>query len=257
MKKFIDLSVALEEGITSDPDFMLPKITYHHHKETAEEIIQFFPGLKKEDLPNEEGWAMETITVSTHNGTHMDAPYHYHSTMDNGKRAITIDEVPLEWCYGNGVKFDFRSFSDGYVVTADDIKRELDRLNHELSPLDIIFVNTSASGHYGKNDFLSKGCGIGREATIYLLDHGVRLTGTDAWSWDAPFRHTAEKFKKTGDPSLIWEGHRAGMHCGYSHIEKLCNLELLPDKDFIVSAFPFKIKNGSAGFVRVVAILEN
>ena len=120
-----------------------------------------------------------------------------------------------------------------------------------------IFVNTSASGHYGKNDFLSKGCGIGREATIYLLDHGVRLTGTDAWSWDAPFRHTAEKFKKTGDPSLIWEGHRAGMHCGYSHIEKLCNLELLPDKDFIVSAFPFKIKNGSAGFVRVVAILEN
>ena len=257
MKKFIDLSVALEEGITSDPDFMLPKITYHHHKETAEEIIQFFPGLKKEDLPNEEGWAMETITVSTHNGTHMDAPYHYHSTMDNGKRAITIDEVPLEWCYGNGIKFDFRSFSDGYVVTADDIKRELDRLNHELSPLDIIFDNTSASGHYGKNDFLSKGCGVGREATIYLLDHGVRLTGTDSWSWDAPFRHTAEKFKKTGDPSLIWEGHRAGMHCGYSHIEKLCNLELLPDKDFIVSAFPFKIKNGSAGFVRVVAIIEN
>ena len=61
MKKFIDLSVALEEGITSDPDFMLPKINYYRHKETAEEIIQFFPGLKKEDLPNEEGWAMETI----------------------------------------------------------------------------------------------------------------------------------------------------------------------------------------------------
>ena len=115
MKKFIDLSVSLEEGITSDPDFMLPKINYHHHKDTAEEIMSFFPGLKKEDLPGGEGWAMETITVSTHNGTHMDAPYHYHSTMDNGNRAITIDEVPLEWCYGKGVKFDFRSFSDGYV----------------------------------------------------------------------------------------------------------------------------------------------
>ena len=55
MKKFIDLSVSLEEGITSDPDFMLPKINYHHHKDTAEEIISFFPGLKKEDLPGGEG----------------------------------------------------------------------------------------------------------------------------------------------------------------------------------------------------------
>ncbi len=235
MKKFIDLSVSLEAGITSDPDFMLPKINYHHHQDTVEEIISFFPGLKKEDLPDGEGWAMETITVSTHNGTHMDAPYHYHSTMDNGNRAITIDEVPLEWCYGKGVKFDFRSFSDGYVVNVDDIKKELDRIEHT---------------------FLLKGCGIGKDATIYLLDQGVRLTGTDAWSWDAPFTHTAKKFKKTKDPSLIWEGHRAGMHKGYSHIEKLCNLEKLPDKGFLVSAFPFKIKNGSAGFVRVVAILD-
>ena len=55
MKKFIDLSVSLEEGITSDPDFMLPKINYHRHKDTAEEIISFFPGLKKEDLPGGEG----------------------------------------------------------------------------------------------------------------------------------------------------------------------------------------------------------
>tara|TARA_S200000501_G_C20770526_1_gene720336 strand:- start:757 stop:1320 length:564 start_codon:yes stop_codon:yes gene_type:complete len=186
----------------------------------------------------------------------MDAPYHYHSTMDDGNRAITIDEVPLEWCYGKGIKFDFRSFSDGYVANVDDIKRELDRIEHTISPLDIIFINTAASGYYGKPDFLLKGCGIGKEATIYLLDQGVRLTGTDAWSWDAPFTYTAEKFKKTKDSSLIWEGHRAGMHKGYSHIEKLCNLEQLPDKGFLVSAFPFKIKNGSAGFVRVVAILE-
>ena len=49
-KKFLDLSVSLEEGIKSDPDFMLPKINYHHHKETAEEMMSFFPGLKKTDL---------------------------------------------------------------------------------------------------------------------------------------------------------------------------------------------------------------
>ena len=53
-RKFIDLSVSLQEGIKSDPDFMLPKINYHHHNETAEEMISFFPGLKKEDLPGKK-----------------------------------------------------------------------------------------------------------------------------------------------------------------------------------------------------------
>lgn len=255
-RKFIDLSVSLQEGIKSDPDFMLPKINYHHHNETAEEMISFFPGLKKEDLPGGEGWAMETITVSTHNGTHMDAPYHYHSTMDNGTRAITIDEVPLEWCFSDGVKLDLRSYEDGYVLTESDIKSELKKINYKLKPLDIVFVNTSAGECYGQDDFLSKGCGIGREATIFLLDQGVRVTGTDAWSWDAPFIHTAEKYKLSKDSSIIWEGHRAGMVKGYSHIEKLANLDKLPNNGFTVSAFPFKIKNGSAGFVRVVAIIE-
>jgi kynurenine formamidase len=255
-RKFIDLSVSLQEGIKSDPDFMLPKINYHHHNETAEEMISFFPGLKKEDLPGGEGWAMETITVSTHNGTHMDAPYHYHSTMDNGSRAITIDEIPLEWCFSDGVKLDLRPYDDGYVLTESDIKSELKKINYKLKPLDIVFVNTSAGECYGQDDFLSKGCGIGREATIFLLDQGVRVTGTDAWSWDAPFIHTAEKYKLSKDPSIIWEGHRAGMVKGYSHIEKLANLDKLPNAGFTVSAFPFKIKNGSAGFVRVVAIIE-
>ena len=255
-RKFIDLSVSLQEGIKSDPDFMLPKINYHHHNETAEEMISFFPGLKKDNLPGGEGWAMETITVSTHNGTHMDAPYHYHSTMDNGKRAITIDEVPLEWCFNKGIKLDLRSYDDGYVLTKSDIKCELKKINYSINPLDIVFINTSAGGRYGEDDFLSKGCGIGRDATIFLLDQGVRLTGTDAWSWDAPFIHTAKKFEESKDASLIWEGHRAGMVTGYSHIEKLTNLDQLPDHGFTVSAFPFKIKHGSAGFVRVVAILD-
>ncbi len=46
--------------------------------------------------------------------------------MDGGKRAITIDEVPLEWCFNPGVKLDFRHFADGYVVTAADVETELE-----------------------------------------------------------------------------------------------------------------------------------
>ena len=255
-RRFVDLSVALEAGIASDPPFMLPKIEYHLHKDTASEMVSFFPGLSESELPDGEGWAMETMTVSTHNGTHMDAPYHFHSTMSGGKRAITIDEVPLHWCFNPGVKFDFRHMEDGYVVTPNDIKAELKRINYEIKPFDIVLVNTSAGKHYGADDYLLKGCGIGKDATIFLLEKGVKITGTDAWSWDAPFAHTAEKYRQTKDSSIIWEGHRAGMEKAYCHMEKLSSLEKLPDYGYTISCFPFKIKKASAGFIRAVAILD-
>jgi len=255
-KKIIDLSVALETGIISDPPIALPKIEYIDHTNSAEQICSFFPGLTKDDLPGGEGWAVEQLSVSTHNGTHLDAPYHFHSTMDGGKKSMTIDEVPLEWCFNPGVKFDFRHMEDGYVITPNDIKDELQRINYEIKPFDIVLVNTSAGERYGEDDYLVKGCGIGRDATLFLLEKGVKITGTDAWSWDAPFAYTAEKYKTTKDPSIIWEGHRAGMEKAYCHMEKLSSLEKLPDYGFTVSCFPFKIKRASAGFIRAVAILD-
>lgn len=256
-RKIVDLSVALEADIISDPPPMLPKIDYVDHQQSAEQVMQFFPGLTKDQLPGGEGWAVEMLQIATHNGTHLDAPYHYHSTMNNGERAITIDEVPLEWCFNPGVKLDFRRFDDGYVVSAADVEAELERIGHELQPLDIVVVNTAAGARYGEPDYLMKGCGMGREATLYLLERGVRVTGTDAWSWDAPFAFTAQEFARTGDPSIIWEGHRAGMEIGYCHIEKLSNLESLPATGFEICCFPWKIKNASAGFTRAVAIFND
>lgn len=255
-RRFVDLSVALESGIVSDPPIMLPEITYLNHADTAEQVMSFFPGLRKEDLPGGEGWAIETLKIATHNGTHLDAPYHHHSTMSNGERAITIDEVPLEWCFNPGVKLDFRHFDDGYIVTAADVEAELARIDYTLQPLDIVVVNTSAGARYGHSDYLMKGCGMGREATLYLTERGVRVTGTDAWSWDAPFALTAQTYAKHHDPSIIWEGHRASMEIGYCHLEKLANLDQLPDTGFTVSCFPYKIKAASAGFTRAVAILN-
>ncbi len=255
-RRFVDISNALEADIASDPPMALPRIEYFDHSQTADQIASFFPGLTREDLPGGEGWAVEQLTVSTHNGTHLDAPYHHHSTMNGGERAWTIDEVPLEWCMNPGVKLDFRHLPDGHVATAADVEAELARIGHELRPLDIVVVNTSAGAKYGQPDYVASGCGMGREATLHLLERGVRVTGTDAWSWDAPFVRTAEKWARTRDPSIIWEGHRASMEIGYCHMEKLANLDQLPATGFEIACFPFKIKRASAGFVRAVAIFE-
>ena len=254
-RNIIDLSIAIENDIASDPEPYRPKVTYLRHHETHHQLLPFFPGLTKEDLPEQEAWAVEELAVNTHNGTHMDAPYHYHSTMDGGRRAWTIDQVPLDWCYKPGVKLDFRSFEDGYVVTPDDIETELQYIAYILEPLDIVLINTSAGAAYGEPDYIHKGCGMGRDATLYLIEHGVRVVGTDAWSWDAPFLHTAQKFSQTKDPNIIWEGHKAGRDAAYFQIEKLHNLEALPSHGFDVICFPVKIKGASAGWTRTVALL--
>ena len=257
LRKFIDISIHLENDVISDPPGLGPHIEYTNHQMSFEQIAPFFPGLKKEDLPDGEAWAVEDVHLNTHNGTHLDAPYHFHSTMNQGERALSIDEVDLNWCFQPGVKLDFRHLPDGYVVTAADVEAELKRIGHTLKPLDIVLVNTHAGERYGQPDYVRSGCGMGYEATMYLLERGVRLTGTDAWSWDAPFVHTAEKFKETGDASLIWEGHKAGRNIGYCHLEKLGNLAALPADGFYVSCFPVKIRGASAGWTRAVAIFDD
>lgn len=176
--------------------------------------------------------------------------------MNGGEPAWRIDEVPLEWCYQPGVKLDFRHFPDGYVATAADVEAELKRIGHTLSPLEIVVVNTSAGAKFGQADYVASGCGMGQEATLFLLEQGVRVTGTDGWSWDAPFVHTAKKYAETRDASLIWEGHKAGRYQAYCHIEKLHNLESLPPAGFLISCFPVKIEKASAGWTRAVAIID-
>ena len=102
-RKIIDLSIFLENDVISDPPAFAPKIEYFTHQDSFEQIEPFFKGLKKSDLPDGEGWAVERVNLSTHNGTHLDAPYHFHSTMNKAlgrqEPSISIDEVPLDWYF--------------------------------------------------------------------------------------------------------------------------------------------------------------
>ena len=259
-RRIIDISVALKAGIKSDPPGMEPQIEYFNHHDTAPRMAEYM-GVPISALPEGEYAAVEKVNISTHNATHMDAPYHYFSRQDEalvpgGRPSLRIDEVPLEWCFNPGVKLDFRAKPDGHVVQPDEVMAELARIGHTLRPLDIVLVNTRAGSRYGEDDFIDSGCGMGLAATMYLLERGIRVVGTDGWSWDAPFSATKRRIAEGGDPSLIWEGHRAGRQIGYSHMEKLGNLEALPDHGFTVACFPVKIHRASAGWVRAVAIIE-
>ena len=251
---FIDLSVLFEPDTLSDIPIMRPHFQYSDHETGAGEMMKTY-GCSREDLPAGGCCADTRISCADHSGTHMDAPWHYAPTMNGGERARTIDEMPMEWCMGNGVCIHFQDKPDGYKVTAADLEQYFRRIDYQLRPLDIVLLHTGAQKNYGRTEYGITGCGVGREATLWLLRQGVKVVGTDAWSWDVPLPLVAKEFAKTKDPSVIWEGHLAGMEMEYYQMEKMTHLDLLPVTGFQVICFPIKIKGGSAGWVRPIAVL--
>ncbi|SMC57755.1 cyclase family protein [Papillibacter cinnamivorans] len=254
--KIVDLSIALENDLPSDPPNQIPQIQYFDHKMTAADMAAFFSGATVDDLPEGNGWAIELVTLSTHSGTHLDAPWHFYPTMNNGEPAWTIDQVPLDWCFGDGVVVDFRDKEDGYRVMARDFEEYFKKIGYTLKKGDIVLVMTGADKKWGTAEYLVTGCGMSKEATLWLIDRGVHVVGTDGWSWDRPLPLIGKEFAKNHDSSIIWEGHRAGREKAYCHIEKLTNLDKIPVTGFRVICLPIKVKGGSAGWSRVVAILD-
>lgn len=254
--KIIDLSIALENGVPADPPGYEFNIDYIGHDETVPVLQKRYDGLQSDDLIGGEAFALEKVLLSSHNGTHVDSPWHYGSRMSDGSRARTIDEMPLEWFYRRGIKLDFTQFADGYIVTQQDIETELNRIGHDLQPYDIVLMNTCAGARFGQKEYPFSGCGFGRDATMYLTGKGVRVVGTDAWSWDAPYKYVAERYAQDRDGAIIWEGHKAGLEREYCQIEKLYGLSALPPTGFRVACFPVKIHAASAGWTRAVAIFD-
>jgi len=200
--------------------------------------------------------AVERVELSSHAGTHVDAPYHYAPDAE-GRPARTIDEVPLEWCFGEGVVLDFSGLDPGAGIEADDVVAELARIDHQLRPFDIVLVRTDASREFDKPGYENRHAGLRLSAVAYLLEAGVRMIGIDAWGLDRPFDVMAAE-ARAGDVDQLWEAHFYGRQREYCQIEKLCNLDRLPrPAGFRVFAFPVNLARASAGWARVVAVFEN
>ena len=249
--RVVDLSIEIKEG----SGVMGAEIQRVGHKESIPQMLSGFPGVAPEDLPDGLGWAHDILTLSTHSGTHMDAPWHYHPTSE-GKKSKTIDEMPLEWAYGDGVVLDMRHKKAGEVISVADLQEALKKIGYRLKPLDIVLIMTGTDRFWDTPKYATEYAGVGREATIWLIDQGVKLVGTDAPGWDRPFMYQAKEFRETHDRSLIWEGHYAGIEREYFQMEKLANLDQLPPSGFKVFCFPIKILKASAAWVRPVAIIE-
>ena len=249
MVQIRDLSVALKNG-TMDPNDV--KITHLSHAESSRRMARGV-GLPADLIG--PFCANDHVETLSHAGTHVDAPWHFGPVVE-GKPAKKIDEVPLEWCYGNGVLLDFsQTKKSGETISTEDIKKELQRIGTTLKPMDIVLIRTGAEDFFDKDpNFGAMGSGLGKESLMWLLDQGIKLIGTDAFTLDIPIPKMVEELKK-GNKAAFFPIHYAGREREYIHAEKLSNLKTLPKPHgFKVAMFPIKIEGGAGGWARAVAI---
>ncbi|MFD4925604.1 cyclase family protein [Streptomyces goshikiensis] len=255
--RIIDLSSAIDAaGWEPDPithEIMTPAEGARHMSEEMREHfgLEFDPA----ELPGGELLSLDTLTLTSHTGTHVDAPSHYGSTGDYGVPRH-IDAMPLDWFLRPGVVLDLTDVGTG-VIGADRIEAELRRIGYRPQPLDIVLIHTGASRHAGTPEYFTDFAGLDGPAVDFLLDLGVRVIGTDAWSLDAPFTHMIKSYQETGDPSVLWPAHFAGRRREYCQVERLTELASLPRPfGFTVSCLPVKIAGAGAGWTRAVALVD-
>jgi kynurenine formamidase len=251
--RLIDLSAPITTSPPETPDPLRTEIAFHDHAQGATEVERLF-GVPPHLLREGEGWATEEfLRFGTHNSTHVDAPYHYNSTI-RGRPAQTIDQLPLEWFFAPGVRLDFTERQDGQVIGVHEVQAAIEECGHELRERDIVLIHTGRDEDYAAPDYMARGPGVSAEATRWLFDRGVRVMGIDAWGWDAPLHLQAQQAKDAGQPGIFWAAHQVDLP--YSQIERLHNLGALPATGFTVACFPLKIVGASAGPARVVALLD-
>lgn len=207
------------------------------------------------DFPDGMGLSQMFYRLTTHTGTHLDAPYHYGWRTGATATPRTVTDIPLSWCIGPGVLLDFSG--EAGPIDQAAVQRKCQEIGHELAAGDIVLIHTGASARAGTRAFFTDYRAIEKGAVAWLVEQGVRVIGTDAFSFDPPFLDMIDAYKRNGDKDALWPAHFYGRDHEYIQIERLGNLGDLPaPSGFQVCCFPIKLDKADAAWSRVVAIVD-
>ncbi|MBA3531820.1 MAG: cyclase family protein [Ardenticatenales bacterium] len=228
----------------------------------------------------EHGVNAQYIMSSNHMGTHLDAPRHF---VTNGK---TVDQLPLEWLYGDGVIVDLSDALDDLdVFTPDMLEKRV-----EIREGDILFINTGwhRFAQFGETPdeerYIQRHPGPHHSIVPWLLDKKIHLWGVDMISTDHPMnlpigrflgkgglehwqkvrRRVEEKFGADRIDEMFPEEayqltHNALFPADCFHVENLGGMIGMPElqnRRLTLGAFPWLFKGGEAAFCRAVAFVE-
>ncbi len=251
--KIIDLSKTVYQN-KQEPFYMRVKIKHKPHKKSIF-LIKYLLGLPKKLLGDFKGWADDSFCMGVHAVTHIDAPYHYGESI-GGKKAKTIDEMPLELGFAEGIIVDLSHKKDNEEVQLAEVKSIIEDNNLSIKENTIVLFRTGRDRYIGTKEYPERGVGLSAEVVEFFIKQGVKVMGIDQWGFDMPLKEMARRAKQLNDSNFFWQAHRVGLKYEYYHMEQLVNLDKLPLTGFKVIVFPLKILGASAAPARVVAIIE-
>jgi kynurenine formamidase len=250
MAKLYDLSVALRPNNMETRELVLTAVP---HDEAARRAARRY-GVRVSALPYGSFFATERVSLGSHDGTHLDAPYHFSPTSE-GRPAKRIDEVPLEWAFGDAVVLDFHRKPPTEYITEYDVAGELERIGYRPKPGDIVMLWTGGTDHFDDDPHFDRAAaGLNGGALNYLFQFGVRVMTTDSATIDMPIPLMVERLRQ-GDKAAYFPIHRAGRLKEWTHAEKLAHMGTLPGPfGFKIMLFPVKIAHGTGAWIRAVAV---
>jgi arylformamidase len=215
MPRLIDLSHPLEHG---QPNFPFdPKLCVLVHSTVAS-----------------IGYNITQISMSTHQGTHLDVPYHF---CDDGK---TVDQIPLDRFYGPATLIDFAPGS--HLAERTPITLEMLTPHAEVfQPGAKVIYRTGWDRTFGTQECFSNFPTLTIEAARWIADRRIGLLGMDTLTPSTDWKEVHLVLLKTGVEIIIVEG--------------LTNLDRLP-KRFTFVGFPLNIKGRDGSPIRAVAVVE-
>jgi kynurenine formamidase len=238
VRRIVDLSMAVHMDMLSFPRVPPAALTvYESHKDFATRIGAAEYGV-------DSLTASYLVVQNDHVGTHLDARKHI--VPDAGGP----ETIPLEYCISDGVLLDFTAKAPGDVISVEDVQRELDRIQYTVKERDIVLNHTGAGAFNTEERYRTDHPGMSAAATRWLIDHGVRLMGCDAITYDPPVWAMFEK-------KMFWEAHRVMWDEEYWHLENLMNLEQIGRPfGFQLYVLPVKWTGTTAAPVRAVAVID-
>lgn len=264
MLEFIDLSLPI---IDKEKEPQAAKIIRMDHKQgaahaTREEnfVVKDIHNAKgkfdSNSFPDGEFLSYEVVQTGVHTGTHMDAPYHYGSQCE-GNIGKYIADVPLQYCFGPGLKLDVRGRKNNDLIDVKDIKNACESAGSVPNQDTIVLIQTGFDQYFGSDEYFLNHPGLSLEALQWILSFGVKTIGIDTFSFDKPFKKMVKEYLTLGNAEHLWPTHFWGRHQEYFQIEALAFLDKIPvNSGFWVSCFPIKIHKAGAGWVRAVALYD-
>ncbi|KAK5167460.1 uncharacterized protein LTR77_007159 [Saxophila tyrrhenica] len=185
--------------------------------------------------------ASYALSMSDHAGTHVDAPKHFDPTPG----ALSIDQMPIEDFYTEAICLDLSHVELKATISVKEMEDALAASGQEIKQGDTVMVYMAFNKRVPFDDprWQHDFPGLSLEAVHWLADKGAKIFGVEAIS-PAP----------EGEPNF--QAHNACGERGITHIEGLDNLDAVVNKRFRFMGFPLKIREGSGGPMRAVALLE-